>query len=276
MTDPVPLSHLDPEEKAARAASFGDVADHYHRYRPGPSAEAIDWILPHHVATIVDLGAGTGLLTRLLLARADEVVAVEPDNRMRAVLADEVPQARAVAGRGEGMPLADGSADAVCAHAAWHWMDPALALREVGRVLVPGGVLGVLWSGPDRDSAFIAGAQEMLAQGSASDGGGDTAEGFADFMRSDVVRPTPTLEIPQGVPFDQPDFAVFNWEMALTADDLIGLLGTLSWFITMDEERRARVLDEARRLLDRELGVNGDVTIDVPFRADVWRARRHG
>jgi SAM-dependent methyltransferase len=274
VTDPVPLSHLDPDEKAVRAASFGDVADDYHRYRPGPSAEAIEWVLPQRVATVVDLGAGTGVLTRLLVDRAEVVVAVEPDDRMRGVLAEQVPQARALDGRGEAMPLPDASADAVCAHAAWHWMDPVRALAEVGRVLVPGGTLGVLWSGPDRDSQFIAGAQALLAQGGGEDG--ETGDRFADFMRSDVVRPTPTLEIPDGLPFGQPEFSVFTWEMPLTADDLIGLLGTLSWFITMEEDRRARVLDEARRLLDRELGVKGDVTIDVPFRADVWKARRNG
>jgi trans-aconitate methyltransferase len=76
---------LTPEQKAARAASFGAAASHYERYRPGPPVEAVDWILPAHVRTVVDLGAGTGALTRLLVGRADEVVAVEPDDRMRAV-----------------------------------------------------------------------------------------------------------------------------------------------------------------------------------------------
>ncbi len=270
MPDPVPLSHLDPEEKATRAASFGHVADHYHRYRPGPSPAAINWLVPQRLRTIVDLGAGTGLLTRLLVDRADTVVAVEPDDRMRAVLADALPEVTALAGRGEDLPLPDGSADAVLAHAAWHWMDPVPALVEVGRVLVPGGTLGALWSGPDRDSPFIAEAQALLA-GRGQSGGGD---GFAEFMRSDLVRPTPVLEIPDGVPFDQPENAVFTWDVALDADELIGLLGTLSWFITMDENRRTQTLAEARRLLAELLGVEGEVTVDVAFRADVWRSRR--
>ena len=101
----VPLADLDPAEKPKRATSFGAIADRYERYRPGPSIAAVEWILPRPVGTVVDLGAGTGALTRLLVGRAAEVVAVEPDDRMRAVLADSVPGVRVVAGRGESIPL---------------------------------------------------------------------------------------------------------------------------------------------------------------------------
>src|SRR5271167_4296262 len=133
MPEPAPLT---PEEKAQRAGSFGGAAAHYERYRPGPPVQAVDWVLPEPVRTAVDLGAGTGALTRLLIGRADEVVAVEPDDRMRAVLAESVPEARALAGRGEAIPLPDGSVDAVMASSSWHWMDTVPTLHEVGRVLV--------------------------------------------------------------------------------------------------------------------------------------------
>ena len=117
---------------------------------------------PAPVRTAVDLGAGTGALTRLLVGRADEVVAVEPDDRMRAVLAESVPGVRAVAGRGESIPLPDASADAVMASSSWHWMDTVPTLLEVGRVLVPGGTLAAVWSGPDPDSGLIAQARALL------------------------------------------------------------------------------------------------------------------
>jgi len=152
VTDPdpidvdVPVSPLSSEEKATRSGSFGAVASSYERYRPGPPVTAVDWLLPAHVGTVVDLGAGTGALTRLLVDRADAVIAVEPDDRMRAVLTDEVPGARAVMGCGEQMPIPDGSVDAVLASSSWHWMDPIPTLHEVGRVLVPGGILGALCS----------------------------------------------------------------------------------------------------------------------------------
>jgi hypothetical protein len=92
----------------------------------------------------------------------------------------------------------------------------------------------------------------------------------------DADRPMSNLEIPPGVPFDQPEHEVFRWDVALDADDLMGLLGTFSWFITMPEETRARVLGEARRLLRELLGVEGEVTVDVTFRTEAWRSRRFG
>jgi hypothetical protein len=90
----------------------------------------------------------------------------------------------------------------------------------------------------------------------------------------DAVRPSSSLEIPSGVPFDQPEHRSFSWDVALNADDLIGLLGTLSWIITMPEETRGRVIDEARRILRDVLGIEGEATVDMAFRADAWRSRR--
>ena len=168
-------------------------------------------------------------------------------------------------------------------------MDAVPALHEVGRVLVPGGVLGALWSGPDPESGFLAQAQGLLVGGSPgrSEGGpdgsgpGPAGSGSAvsaelrGLLTQDARRAPSTLEIAEGTPFHPPDHEVFRWEMALTADDLVGLLGTFSWVLTLPDESRRRVAEEARRLLDELLGVVGDVTVDVAFRAEAWRARRH-
>jgi len=285
MTDPsspgsvVPLSHLPSEEKQKLSGSFGAVASHYERYRPGPPLAAIDWFLPSHVNRVVDLGAGTGALTRLLLGRAEDVVAVEPDDRMRAVLAEEVPEARALKGRGEEIPIADGSADAVLASSSWHWMDVESTLAEVARVLVPGGVLGAIWAGPDPEGAFLVQAQSVMEQQSRSSSSGDdssTSDEFADVILGNTARPNSILEIPQGVPFDQPEHEVFLWEVPLNADDLIGLLGTFSWVITLADDERQRLFAEARRLLREFMGVEGDVTVDVAYRAEAWKSRFRG
>ncbi len=268
MADAPPANPPDPaaEEKAARAASFGAVAGDYERYRPGPPAAAVDWLLPAPVGTVVDLGAGTGALTRLLVDRADEVVAVEPDDRMRAVLEAEVPSARALAGRGEALPLPDGSADAVVASSSWHWMDPVPTLLEVGRVLRPGGFVAALWAGPDPEGALFVQAQQLLAASSGSELG----DMVVNTTRADWV-----LTIPDGVPFGAPEHHVVRWTMALDADEIVGLLGTLSAVILMEEERRTRLIDEARRLLDQLLG-GGGATIDVDFRCEAYRAWRTG
>jgi SAM-dependent methyltransferase len=278
MSEPTSLS---PETKAARAGSFGGAASLYERYRPGPPASAVDWVLPERVRTVVDLGAGTGALTRLLVGRADEVVAVEPDDRMRAVLAEAVPGARAVAGRGEAIPLPDGSVDAVLASSSWHWMDTVPTLQEIGRVLVPGGLVSAMWSGPDPDSGLIAQAKELLGGGGGDGGATDIGidqESQADLSAaiSDQNNLISALEIPPGVPFDQPEQTAITWNVALNADELVGLLSTFSWVILMDDEARERLFDTARRVLRDMLGVSGDVTVDMQYRAEVFKARRHG
>ncbi len=265
-------------EKAIRAGSFGGVASLYDRYRPGPPVAAVDWFLPAHVGRVVDLGAGTGALTRLLVDRADEVVAIEPDDRMRAVLETQVAGVRALAGRGESIPLPEGCADLVLASSSWHWMDPIPTLHEVGRVLVPGGMVGAVWSGTDPEGSFMVQARALLAEQShartpAADGANEPGE-LSSLVMGNGLRATSGFEIPPGLPFAQPDHQVFTWDVALTADDLIGMLCTLSWVITMPDEKRERVLAEARRLLRELLGVAGSVTVDVAFRADAWRSAR--
>src|ERR1700722_12283279 len=87
-----------------RARSFGAIAEHYERYRPGPPADAVDWVVPANCRSAVDLGAGTGALTRMLVDRAPEVFAVEPDSRMRTVLKELVPVAEVMGGVGEAIP----------------------------------------------------------------------------------------------------------------------------------------------------------------------------
>jgi SAM-dependent methyltransferase len=266
-----------------RSQSFGSIAPAYERYRAGPPVELVEWMLPDHVSTVVDLGAGTGAMTRLLVSRAESVIAVEPDDRMRAELVVNVPRARAVSGRGESIPLPTGTAGAVVASASWHWMDPIPTLHEVARVLAPGGVLGAVWAGPDPEGALLVQAKELLARGSGdrSDtagvgGGGLGEEEFSALIQGDGNRPDIGLTIPDGVPFAQPEHRRLTWEVALNADELIGLLGTFSWIIVLPEEARTRVFDEARRILRDLLGVEGAVTVDVGFAAEAWRARRHG
>jgi hypothetical protein len=148
-------------------------------------------------------------------------------------------------------------------------------------VLVPGGTLAVVWSGPDRDSEFLAQAQAVL-NGGDGEGEGEgavlDARARADLSRA-INEPPPraqALEIPPGVPFDQPEKTEFTSVVPLNAEELVGLLGTFSWVILMEEDARARLLEGARRALDEELGLRGGATVDVGYKAEVWRARRQG
>jgi len=256
-----------------RAASFGSVASAYQRYRPGPPPAAIDWLLEGVPRTVVDLGAGTGTMTQNLVSRAGNVIAIEPDDRMREILVDNLPGITALRGAGESMPLEAGSVDTVVASNCWHWMELDRALIEIARVLAPGGTLGVVWAGPDPDGPFVSQAQAMLSE-SSSDQDDSIAESGTD-LGSEVMdtenRVETVLRVPDGFPFAQPEHITLMWDVPLTADDLIGLLGTFSWIITMPEDRRTHVISEARRVLRDGLGISGDVTVDVQYRSEVWR-----
>ncbi len=283
------LSRFTPPDKTVQAESFGGVASEYERFRPGPPVAAIDWVLPAHVGTIIDLGAGTGASTKPMIERAEFVVAVEPDDRMRSVLMAEVPGVEVLKGWGESIPVPDNFADAVLASSSWHWMDPIPAFREVGRVLVPGGILGALWTVPDPQGPFLVQAQALLtdqvernpevaeASANASASQQESPSPYNEFsclIMADEYRPLMKLEVPPGIAFEEPESELFTWDVALNADELIGLLGTWPWIITLPEETRQRLFAEARRLLRELLGIEGERTVDVAFRCEAWRTRR--
>jgi SAM-dependent methyltransferase len=124
--------------------SFGNVAETYHRVRPPYSHALLDRAQQalelDGGARVLDLAAGTGRLTAELERRFADVVAVEPDARMRAV------HGTALAGSAEAIPLEDGSVDAVFVGEAFHWFDPASAISELARVLRPRGGLAIFWT----------------------------------------------------------------------------------------------------------------------------------
>jgi SAM-dependent methyltransferase len=261
------------KRRALRSGSFGAVASTYERFRPSPPLEAIEWMLPTKVRTVVDLGAGTGAMTKDLVGRVERVIAIEPDDRMREVLANGFPEVSVLRGTGESMPVESSSVDAVMAASSWHWMDADRTLSEVARVLVPGGTLGAVWAGPDPDGPFVSQAQALLSE--MSSGGGAAQESSDDDLGGVVMdtenRVETILSIPEHSPFVQPEHKTLIWDVALTANELIGLLNTFSWIITMPADRRAHVIAEARRVLRDGLGISGDVTVDVQYRSEAWR-----
>jgi SAM-dependent methyltransferase len=231
-------------------------------------------MLPDAATTVVDLGAGTGAMTKELVGKVDRVIAIEPDDRMRGILVGNFPEVTALRGTGESMPLDTSSVDVVLASSCWHWMDADRTLQETARVLVPGGTLGVVWAGPDPDGPFVAQAQAMLSEMStdqgeltSSDSGRDLGHEIVDTEN----RIETVLRVPDDSRFAQPEHKTLLWDVALTADELIGLLGTFSWIITMPDDRRAHVISEARRVLRDGLGISGGVTVDVQYRSEVWR-----
>ena len=134
-----------------RELSFDSVADEYEQTRPTYPPALLDALPLDAEAAVLDLGAGTGKLTRVLAERYRDVTAVEPLANMRAMLERVVPGVTALPGSAERIPLDDGSVDGVFAAQAFHWFDQRVALPEIARVLRPGGVFAIVWNQGDDD-----------------------------------------------------------------------------------------------------------------------------
>jgi len=240
-----------------RARAFGDVAQAYDRFRPAPPGAAVDWVLPESCATALDLGAGTGALTRRLLGRAVRVLAVEPDPRMLEVLTSRSPGVGAIRAAAEHLPLAAASVDAVTVSSAWHWMDPGPTLAEVGRVLRRGGTLGVVWNGADRSVGWVA---SLLGRSDPSPG---EAEALAGRHR---------FELPERSGFTGLETTVVAWTLPMSRDELVGLAGTYSSVITMAPGPRAVELARVAARLDAVPGAGA--VVEVPMTCRCWRAVR--
>lgn len=241
--------------------SFGAIAENYDELRPQAPPQAVQWLLPAGCDVAVDVGAGTGLFTRALVGRAAHVVAVEPDPRMRAVLAQRSPEVRAVEGSGEAIPLPDESADAVFVSSAWHWMDPERAVPEIGRVLRDGGRFGLIWTSRDRDVDWVRNLEVLP-------GDAPTELDAPDRFRrrhENVVLPDPQI-------FHHVERETFAFVRTMTVDNVVAMLATYSRVIVADPQDRDRRLANARGVLaDRFPGAQ---TIDVPMQSRCWRADR--
>ena len=143
------------------------MAEAYERSRPGYAPTALAWLAERigigPGRRVLDLAAGTGKLTRQLLALGAEVVAVEPGDGMRGVLLRVVPSAETLAGSAEAIPLPAAAVDAVTVGQAFHWFRTEEALSEIHRVLRPGGALALLWNEWDRDDPLQRAVDELVS-----------------------------------------------------------------------------------------------------------------
>jgi len=241
-------------DRESRRLSFGSVAADYDRYRPAPPPQALDWLVPPDATAVLDLAAGTGAVTRLLIGRAARVVAVEPDERMRAVLAARCPEAEVLEGRAEDIPLPDASVDAVVIASAWHWLDPDRAVPEITRVLRPGGNLGVIWVSRDSRVPWVAEFNALMREAREADRATDapaTDAPTADGSRKDRRRRR-EVTFPPGSPMSSVEVHTVEYTLPMTKDDLFGLLGTYSGVITLDPAKRTDFSQRARDFLDRQ------------------------
>jgi ubiquinone/menaquinone biosynthesis C-methylase UbiE len=146
----------DPQAPGgALATSFGTVAATYDRGRPAYPREAVEWMAGTWPQHVLELGAGTGKLTRTLVDLGHVVFATDPDDAMLDVLSAHLPEVRATKASAEQIPAPDRTFDLVVAGQAFHWFDFDRALPEIARVLKPGATLALAWNKMDTSVPWV-------------------------------------------------------------------------------------------------------------------------
>jgi SAM-dependent methyltransferase len=239
-----------------RARSFDRAADEYERTRPEYPFEILDALPLGADAEVLDVGAGTGKLTRVLAQRYRRVIAVEPLDGMRAILERVVPAAESHAGSAESIPLPDASVDGVFAGQAFHWFANDRAITEFARVLRPGGVLALIWNRPDDERPSPLPERYRAYIEELHDAGMSIFEGAPPWP--EVIARGPFGEVHEAsVPHDH-------------VLDRVGLLDnarTVSWIASRPQEEQDAILERLDQLLT-------EGPFAIPNRANVlWAVR---
>lgn len=257
-----------PDSNLAR--SFDAWAPEYDRYRPGYPDELFDEIsarleLPEE-PRVVDLGAGTGIATIAMARRGWRMTAVEPGGPMLDVLRGRATEAGydvgTVQASAEATGLPDGAADLATAAQAFHWFDHPVAVREMARIVRPGGGIALFWNiRDDAASSFLAEYSGLLV-----------AHGIKQDARGPGRHPDTRRWIAEAGGFDTSDFFQVRHTRRMAADDFIGLVFTASYVRTRDEAVQQRLARDVRTLIDRH--APGSAPVDVPYVVDCEIARR--
>ncbi len=241
--------------RSPRLHGFADGA-RYDAARPGYPEAALDWIVDGLSLTpdsaVLDLGAGTGIMTRQIAERVGRVVAVEPSAGMRAVLVATLPGVEALEGSAEAIPLPDGSVDAVVVAQAFHWFDPAPALAEIHRVLRGHGGLALVWNERDESVPWVADLSRA--------------------MRWDVCMPYEVgrdfgPDLAAG-PFVDVERAGFTHRQSLSRADLYRLVETRSYLAVMSADELAPIMAAVAEVVEAL-----DEPITLPYVTAAYRAR---
>ncbi len=241
------------------ASSFGTAAGDYERGRPTYPADAVAWLLAPAGARprVADVGAGTGKLTSALRNAGADVIAVEPDAAMLETLREALPGVETLIGHAARMTLPAESVDAAVFGQAWHWGDVAAASAEAGRILKPGGVLGLVWNIRDESTPWVARLGAIMK--------GSRAEEL-------LAGEGPTV----ASPFGALEHESWQWSRRLTRADLLSMVRSRSYIITAAPPERDRIVTEVDELFSAscQRGDDGVEAVDLPYRTEAFRSIR--
>ena len=225
----------------AAAEGFARGAGAYERGRPSYPPEAVSWLAEQlgmmPGARVLDLAAGTGKLTRLLIATGASLIAVEPVAEMRSALAEMAPGVDVKAGTAEAIPLPDASVNAVAIAQAFHWFATERALAEIARVLTPTGRLGLIWNRRDLREPLQAAISEIIEPHRGSTPSFLTGNWREAFQHTRLFVGTAEHRVP--------------YEQALTIDQLTDRVLSVSFIAALSPSARDEVEREVRALAQR-------------------------
>ncbi|WP_426509323.1 class I SAM-dependent methyltransferase [Dactylosporangium sp. McL0621] len=232
------------------ASSFGAAADLYDRIRPRYPLEALRWALGDAPREIVDLGAGTGILTRQLRELGHRVIAVEPDDEMRRQIDGD-----ARAGRATAIPVEAESQDAVTAGQAYHWFAGEPAHTEIARVLKPGGWFIPVWNVRDESVPWVA----------------ELSEAFDGHRARSAVDERELTPDEFGPLFGTAELELFHWSTTHTPASLVDLIRSRSYYLVSDADTRAALEERVRTLAERTAGGG---PFELPYVTYTYRAKK--
>lgn len=240
---------------SSHARSFDHAAALYAAARPEYPSAALRWLLPDRADRVLDLGAGTGKLTAQLAARGLDVIAVEPSPQMLDELRRALPEVPAHEAPAEAIPLPDADVDVVLVGQAFHWFDAEPALREIARVLRPGGVLGLVWNSYDDRVDWVARLADVTHNAARAS------------LRDPQIPYLPELYGPGET------HEVENVQR-LTRAGLLDLVRTHSHYLMVDEAEQAELVAGVEALLAEHPDLAGRDDVDLPYSTLCWRATR--